>query len=469
MRISWKLLLSTVVLVACALAVGSFFLIQSSFQSSLARETRRALEENLLLAQAFDLAYAMERGEGESVEKETILTIMRQIQEGTSANLYLADAQGAVLYSTMRPAIALPVEGTRRWQLCSTAAGTVVQVATSLETNGVAFSFLTEHSVQAVFAARAEQFSASRLYNTCILTAAALATLLFTHLFTRPVRRLQLAAQRMQKGDYAVRVPQTGGDELSALAGSFNAMAQSVQGNVEKITQSAQRQEEFVANFAHEIKTPLTSIIGYADLLRAQALTPEKAFVAANYIFTEGKRLEALSLKLLDLIVAGRQNFLRRKTSSAQLAQAVRAAVQVPLAQRNMTLALDVQDAVLLLEPDLFQTLLINLIDNARKASEDGGAIALLGRAEGDSYCFSVQDEGRGIPEAELGKITEAFYMVDKSRSRAQNGAGLGLALCDRIVKLHGGTMEFASALGAGTTVTVRVPFAGEGGRRRRR
>ena len=170
MRISWKLLLSTVVLVACALAVGSFFLIQSSFQSSLARETRRALEENLLLAQAFDLAYAMERGEGESVEKETILTIMRQIQEGTSANLYLADAQGAVLYSTMRPAIALPVEGTRRWQLCSTAAGNVVQVATSLETNGVAFSFLTEHSVQAVFAARAEQFSASRLYNTCTST-----------------------------------------------------------------------------------------------------------------------------------------------------------------------------------------------------------------------------------------------------------------------------------------------------------
>lgn len=134
-----------------------------------------------------------------------------------------------------------------------------------------------------------------------------------------------------------------------------------------------------------------------------------------------------------------------------------------------MTLALDVQDAVLLLEPDLFQTLLINLIDNARKASEDGGAIALLGRVEGDFYCFSVRDEGRGIPEAELGKITEAFYMVDKSRSRAQNGAGLGLALCDRIVKLHGGTMEFASALGAGTTVTVRVPFAGEGGRRRRR
>ena len=301
MRISWKLLLSTVVLVACALAVGSFFLIQSSFQSSLARNAYGSV----CSPQAFDLAYAMERGEGESVEKETILTIMRQIQEGTSANLYLADAQGAVLYSTMRPAIALPVEGTRRWQLCSTAAGNVVQVATSLETNGTLFSFLTEHSVQAVFAARAEQFSASRLYNTCILTAAALATLLFTHLFTRPVRRLQLAAQRMQKGDYAVRVPQTGGDELSALAGSFNAMAQSVQGNVEKITQSAQRQEEFVANFAHEIKTPLTSIISYADPFCARRHHTGKNLCGRQLYFSpRGKRLEALSLKLLDLIGA---------------------------------------------------------------------------------------------------------------------------------------------------------------------
>ena len=106
---------------------------------------------------------------------------------------------------------------------------------------------------------------------------------------------------------------------------------------------------------------------------------------------------------------------------------------------------------------------------NAVHASKPGAPVQVGFEAQGGHVVLFVRDEGRGIPEAELGKITEAFYMVDKSRSRAQNGAGLGLALCDRIVKLHGGTMEFASALGTGTTVTVRVPFAGEGGRRRRR
>ena len=101
------------------------------------------------------------------------------------------------------------------------------------------------------------------------------------------------------------------------------------------------------------------------------------------------------------------------------------------------------------------KTVLLNLIDNARKAIEKGGKITFTGRIEPNAFVISVSDNGRGIPAGELERVTEAFYMVDKSRSRAQNGAGLGLALCQRIAELHDTSLEYESELGEGTTVRI--------------
>lgn len=103
------------------------------------------------------------------------------------------------------------------------------------------------------------------------------------------------------------------------------------------------------------------------------------------------------------------------------------------------------------------ETVCLNLLDNARKAMETGGSILLEGFAEEAGCCIQVTDTGKGIPPEELERVTEAFYMVDKSRARAQGGAGLGLALCQRIVDLHGGTLELESAVGKGTRVRVHL------------
>ena len=106
-------------------------------------------------------------------------------------------------------------------------------------------------------------------------------------------------------------------------------------------------------------------------------------------------------------------------------------------------------------EPDLFKTLLLNLLDNARKAMPEGGVIVLRAAAEGNDWKLTVRDTGQGIPADELPRLTEAFYRVDKARARASGGVGLGLRLCAEIVRVHGGTLTFESAEGAGTTVTV--------------
>lgn len=225
--------------------------------------------------------------------------------------------------------------------------------------------------------------------------------------------------------------------------------------SIENLENVASRREEFIGSFAHELKTPLTAIIGYADMLRSKDMNPKSRFTAAGYIFSEGKRLEALSLKLMDIIVAGKQEFEPKKFEVGYFIRSI-AAVTVPsLSNDGLTLDLRWEPGTIEVEPDLFKTLMINLVDNARKASRKGDVIELFGKVEDGGYALYVRDHGRGMPSEELSRITEPFYMIDKSRSRAQNGAGLGLALCQRIAELHGTRLEYESELGKGTTVRI--------------
>ena len=156
-----------------------------------------------------------------------------------------------------------------------------------------------------------------------------------------------------------------------------------------------------------------------------------------------------------DIIVAGKQDFELKRFEVGYFIRSI-AAVTVPsLTNAGITLDMRWEPGYIEVEPDLFKTLMINLVDNARKASKRNSTIELYGKAEDGGYAMYVQDHGRGIPQEELIKITEPFYMVDKSRARAQNGAGLGLALCQRIAELHNTKLEYSSELGQGTTVRI--------------
>ncbi len=210
-----------------------------------------------------------------------------------------------------------------------------------------------------------------------------------------------------------------------------------------------------MGNFAHEMKTPMTSIIGYADLLRGQSLTPEEQVDAANYIFLEGKRLENLSLKLLDIFVADRREIVLKSVPPAEMVRDLAEHLRPAYEKAGIVLQCDCEEGVCLLEPDLTRTLLLNLLDNAKKALNGDGCIKITETMLPNGCRFIVADNGNGIPPEALQHLTEAFYRVDKSRSRAQGSVGLGLTLCKKIVKLHHGTLHFDSQPGIGTTVTV--------------
>ena len=272
---------------------------------------------------------------------------------------------------------------------------------------------------------------------------------------TSPLRKVSRATRKMADGDLNVRLKLKSKDEVGQLSRDFDHMAGALQTNITAMEETMAAQERFMGSFAHELKTPMTSIIGYADLLRTQSLDGRDAQEAANYIFSEGKRLESLSLKLLQLHLAKHETPELERVQMDRFVTNLVRQLRPVYEQSGIRLECQTKPGNWDLDPELMESVLMNLMDNARKAMEQGGIIALLVDFPENTCRIRVVDNGRGMPPEVLNHLTEAFYRVDKSRSRAQGGAGLGLSLCSEIVRYHNGELKFESKPGKGTCVSV--------------
>ena len=280
-----------------------------------------------------------------------------------------------------------------------------------------------------------------------------------TRLMTRPLRNLGRVAVKVAAGNYEERSHYKGQDEIGEVAASFNLMTDRLIEQMHEKEREAKQQEDFTAAFAHELKTPLTSIIGYADMLGTIPLSEEERQEAYYYIFNQGKRLDSMSRKLLELVSVEKTPLTKKPISTKILEENMRATMRPVFKQKNIKGKISLEKAVLHGDQELLLSLFYNILDNAVKAVDAGGFILCKGQKSERGYEFKIIDNGRGIPKEELERITEAFYMVDKSRSRKEGGAGIGMALCKRIVELHDGTMKINSKLGEGTVVRVWLPI----------
>lgn len=285
---------------------------------------------------------------------------------------------------------------------------------------------------------------------------------LLTNLLTGSIKKVGKAARRIARGKYGERIDVNTKDEIGQLAADFNRMAEKIEEKVKELSEAARAKEDFTANFAHELKTPLTSVIGYADMLYSRELPRKQVKEAAGYILNEGMRLEALSLKLMDLFVLNRQEFLLEKQETGRLFEAMLPGMKPVCEKHGVQLHMEIGEGEIAVEFDLFETMMLNIIDNAVKA--ECSDIWITGERRPTCYQIRLKDNGKGIPPAELGRITEAFYMVDKSRSRKQHGAGLGMALVARIAQIHRAAMRVESDGKSGTTVRIMFGLP-EGGK----
>ena len=271
-----------------------------------------------------------------------------------------------------------------------------------------------------------------------------------------PLQKLNDSAKKIAEGVYDDRVDIKGKDEIGELGKSFNQMAQAVETKTQHLEESERRKTLFMGNLTHELKTPMTAISGYAQTLLTTKLEPEEQEEALLYIYEQCGRLERLSKKMMRLLeVDGEEALHYTNVSAKQLFEDAKKSCKILLEKKSMVLECVSHDEMYRVDYDLMLDVLINLIDNGVKASEEGSRIRLI--ASEDS--ITVQDFGRGIPEEEKERILEPFYMIDKSRSRKCGGAGLGLSLAALIIKRHNMKMEIESEIGKGTSIHLQFAY----------
>lgn len=455
MRFRLKICIYMVWLLSLAFAVGGSLLITESFNNSMSVEMTSASDSfhnmlrTLLLVQ-----------ENSTTGENNVLSILGSMRNGDDTDFAAVELYGArklvytdgkspeTGYDASKQGISVykADDGRHYYRLSG-------DMTTQWETLHVVAYRDVEHVYEL---RRAEYISYAEIFIATLLVGTGLAYLL-AYMLTKPLKNLTDATKKLSAGDLACRSGVKSNDEFGTLSESFDAMAERLQESMEQMQASLRRRDEFIGSFAHEMKTPMTSIIGYADFIRSGSLDEEEQMNAANYIFSEGKRLESLSNRLLEIIVMKNRELNLKPTSPAQLISHIVEYMKPVYSQNGIELRCECEEGECLLEADLVKSLVSNLIDNSKKSFSEGGSIYVRSSMLPDGCEIKVIDDGPGIPEEAIEHLTEAFYRVDKSRSRMQGGAGLGLALCNDIAKLHNGSLKICSRVGNGTEVTVTL------------
>ena len=459
MKFFWKIFCSTIIITAFTCSVGGYYLIRSQFRISLDREIAAAYSENDILWQILDQELkdltSMEEEVSEIADNITVNV------SGGSIPFAVSDKKGSVVYRNSELSgsgkIFDKISGNKKgYEIYKSEGRYYIHAVRPIYARGEVMYLESFREITYLFEAKRQQYMTFAVLLCVLFAGVGLVSFVVSSLLLSPLKKLSSATKQMADGSFRQQLNIARNDEIGELAADFEQMSVKLEDMVNELKEYSRRQKDFVDNFSHELKTPLTSIIGYADMIRSKEMEPERRMACADYIYTEGKRLETLSLKLMELIVLEKQDFAFRPVHMREFLGQIADAFSPAASGSSITFSTRIQDAAFRVEPDLMKTVCMNLLDNARKAVDDEGNIVLAGRRLPNGiYCISVEDNGKGIPEGELSKITEAFYMVDKSRARAQGGAGMGLALCSKIVELHRGRMKFTSREGRGTRVSV--------------
>ncbi|MCD7738504.1 MAG: HAMP domain-containing histidine kinase [Lachnospiraceae bacterium] len=294
---------------------------------------------------------------------------------------------------------------------------------------------------------------------SCSIVLALILYLLLYEL-TYPLFRLSTEVERMRRGEPWQPVEVEGKDDIALLTERFNEMAEEIQAQLGQLQKENEIKQQLVDDVAHELRTPLTAIYGYAEYLEKARCSEEERLEALEYIMMESKRLSHMGQELLTMAIFREDELNREEIDADGFVKDISNMLEGTLRERRIRLQKNVGVKSFVGDRGMLICLVRNLIENAARASESGSTIQLYIWEEKDSVCLAVQDHGIGMEEQELERITDAFYRVDKARSRSNGGAGIGLSLCELIVRKHGGIMEFESQVGVGTTVTVTLPVS---------
>ena len=283
---------------------------------------------------------------------------------------------------------------------------------------------------------------------------------LFSERVSGPLREMNAVTERLAKGRFDRRVTVVGNDEIASLGAAFNQMADSLE-------QLETMRNSFISNVSHDLRTPMTTVLGFIEGITSGAIPAEKHNYYLGVIADEIRRLSRLVTELLDLsrLQSGTRKFNFTVFDICEMARLILIASEQRIEERHLEVGFETADESILVrgDKDAIHQVLYNLCDNAIKFARVGGALRITVQPTGKRHvAVTVYNEGDGIPAADVPFVFDRFYKSDKSRSRDKTGAGLGLYISKTIMEAHGEGLRLESEEGQGCAFTFTLPVAGD-------
>ncbi len=467
MKLFGKLFITMMCVILVSYMVFGNILVQTAFQTMLNRETERSIEELKIFQYALtaSLEGLPKDYQATDIAMSEIAHSIQQSMNNSQSTLIIYNQQNQIIYqnSNYQSDLSSKAENipSAAWQIVHKNGHYYLESLCKIPNQTENYIIEMHREIDHIYQDRDHLYDQYLLMLVLVTLISGIVLFLFSIHFTKPIRKLSQATRAFSNGDYKSRVREKGQDEVAILGQDFNQMADELEESIIKLEEDARRQEEFTEAFSHELKTPLTSIIGYADMIRSMDMEQAEIMESSDYIFRQGKRLEHLAKKMMEISYVDKQEIALQQLEVGVLMEQVQKMTKQLLDDKKIHFTLQVEEGILYGDQDLLLSLFSNLVDNARKACQEHGTIRLEGTANTDGYDFCLRDDGCGIPQDEINKITEPFYMVDKSRARKEGGAGIGMALCQKIVALHRAQWRIESQPGKGTAIWIQ--FANNG------
>lgn len=463
MKFGVKIVISVIAIISVIFSIAGIVIIESNFKHSLEKTVSQNIDSHTLERYGIENNISNNIDKNGNISREKLssyaISLVSYLENDKKISIYIENEK---LYSNIdideETFVFFCKEKDVKYIIKDIESQKYMLVSSSVEINNKKIMLISRYIITDVFTERDRQTQFFYKVDIVVIIISAIVICILAIFLTRPIRNLNDMSQKIIKGFYNERISIKSKDEIGELAKSFNNMIETIENKINELELSVKQREEFITNFTHELKNPMTSIIGYADILRSGKYDKRTNMKSANYIFNEAKRLETLAHKLMDLMELSNEAIELEGVNIVWFMNNLYKNIHETLG--DIDLKLDIEDGYIMADKILLEDCLRNLIDNSKKAKPKDKVIRIIGKNDGNKYRISVEDKGLGIPKEDLPRVVESFYMVDKARARKNGRNGIGLSICEKIAKVHKTQLIIESELNKGTCVSFCLEVA---------
>ena len=459
MKIWKKFVLFSITIISIVLSISMYYIVKNNFLKSIENTSKQNANRHILEKYMLESNIIKSIQDGEEITDEKIIESLKSLDNyigNQNEEVAIFDENYKKIYSNIGKIENLEIKKILKqeensYYLRKIGDKNYMLFSSNWNINNKIIYIVNFYDISQIYKEKDRQISEIFIIDIIILIVSSIVIFIFSMYLSKPISNLNKTSKKIAFGKFNERVKVNSKDEIGELAESFNLMAEQIENKVNELNLQVKQKNDFINAFTHELKTPMTAMMGYSDLLRLKKCDEEISKKALNYIYQETKRLESLSLKLMKLMSLTEEKIELENFEISEFLEKI-------LKKFEIRIDLDIEKQIIRGDKELLEVVMRNLIENAKNSEPKDNRVIIKGEKVKDyKYRISVIDSGKGIPKEHINRVTEDFYMVDKSRSRKNNGSGIGLSLVKKILEIHKSKINIESEENVGTIVSFEL------------